>query len=236
MSGSSSSNLKKVRIHKIIRSIPFLACLADEESNELEKIIIEKHFRKNEVILLEEDTPNFMYIVFSGKVKVVKISVDGKEQIVAMHKKGDFFGEMSILDGKTRSATVIAMEEMDVGLIHRNDFQRLLGNNKVVREIVAILCSRLRDALLMLKVLSFADAEQRVRAILTHLSEQYGVREQRGTLINVTLTHKDIAGYASVSRETVTRLIGRFQEAGEIELLGHKCILLKPSFGEKTIL
>jgi CRP/FNR family transcriptional regulator len=235
MDVSSSRNLKKSRSYQVLKSIPFLACLSEEEFGELERLVIEKHFYKNDVILLEEDTPNFMYIVYSGKVKVVKISVDGKEQIVAIHKKGDFFGEMAILDGKTRSASVIAMEEVQVGLIHRNDFERLLNNTRVLREIISILCLRLREALLMFKVLSFADAEQRVRTILTHLSTQYGVKNQRGTLINVRLTHKDIAGYASVSRETVTRLLTRFLEAGEIELHDNKYILLKPSFSEKML-
>jgi CRP/FNR family transcriptional regulator len=235
MTETTSSDIKKSKSHKILRSIPFLACLPDEEFTELERIVIEKHFHKNNVILLEEDTPNFMYVVYSGKVKVVRISSDGKEQIVAIHKKGDFFGEMAILDGKTRSATVIAMEDVHVGLIHRNDFERLLNNPKVLREIISILCSRLRGSLLMLKVLSFADAEQRIQAILTHLSTQYGVKDQRGILINARLTHKDIAGYASLSRETVTRILDRFVKAGEIEFLDNKYILLKPSFLEKML-
>jgi len=236
MGKSPSSDLQQSRAHKVIQSIPFLACLADEEFAELERIILNKHFHKNDVILLEEDTPNFMYIIYSGKVKVVKISVDGKEQILAIHKKGDFFGEMALLDGKTQAATVIAMEEVHVGLIQRRDFERLLKNSKVLWELISILCARLRTALLMLKVLSFADAEQRVRAILTHLSTQYGVNDQQGTLLNLSLTHKDIAGYASVSRETVTRLLDRFVKSGEIEIIDKKRLLLKPAFFKKMLL
>jgi CRP/FNR family transcriptional regulator len=236
MTETTLSDIKKSKSHKTLRSIPFFACLSDEEFIDLERIVIEKHFHKNDVILLEEDTPNFVYVVYSGKVKVVRISTDGKEQIVAIHKKGDFFGEMAILDGKTRSASVIAMDDVQVGLIHRNDFERLLNNPKVLREIISILCSRLRGSLLMLKVLSFADAEQRIRAILTHLSTHYGVKDQRGILINARLTHKDIAGYASLSRETVTRILDRFVKAEEIELVDNKYILLKPSFSEKMLI
>jgi len=233
MAESASSDLQKSRAHKVIRSIPFLACLPEEEFTGLERIILKKHFKKNDVILLEEDTPNFMYIIFSGKVKIVKISADGKEQILAIHKKGDFFGEMAFLDGKTRSATVIAMEEVHAGLIKRSDFERLLKNPKILRELISILCARLRTALLMLKVLSFADAEQRVRSILAHLSTQYGVNDQQGILINVRLTHRDIADHTSLSRETVTRLLDRFVKSGEIELTANRYILLKSPFFEK---
>jgi CRP/FNR family transcriptional regulator len=232
-----SSNFKQSKIYKIIKNIPFFACLSDEELTELQHIIIEKHFVKNELILMEEDTPNFMYIVFSGKVKAVKISTDGEEQILAIHKRGDFFGEMALLDGKTLPATVIAMEEVSAGLIARDTFEKyLLKNITMLRELIAVLCSRLREAWLMIKIISLADAEQRLRAILTHLSTQYGVTDMRGTLIAMRFTHKDIAGYASVSRETVTRFLRKFSKAGEIELVENKYILLKPSFAKKIVL
>lgn len=236
MNVSHLSKLKKSKIDKLIKSVPFFACLSDEELVDLESIIVEKHFSKNEVILLEEDTSNYMYIVYSGKVKAVQINIDGKEKILAIHKKGDFFGEMAILDGKTSPATVIAMEDAHIMLIAKDDFERyLLRNDKALREIISTLCSRLREAWLMLKVLSFADAEHRVRAVLKHISTQYGVKDQRGTIITLKLTHKDIADYASLSRETVTRFLDRFSKAGEIEILDNKYILLKPSFLEKTL-
>ncbi len=230
------SKARKLKPDNFIKGIPFFACLSDQELFDLEQIIVEKHFPKNEVILLEEDTPNYMYIVYSGRVKVVQISVDGKEHILAIHKKGEFFGEMSLLDGKTSPATVIAMEDTYIGLIARSDFERyLLKNDKVLKEIISMLCLRLREAWSMLKVLSFADAQHRVRTVLRHISTQYGIKDQRGTIITLKLTHKDIAGYASVSRETVTRLLDRFSREGEIEILDNKYILLKPSFSEKTL-
>lgn len=230
------SKLRRSRINSFIKSIPFFACLSDEELIDLESILVEKHFSKNEVILLEEDTPNYMYIVNSGKVKVVHTSIEGKEQILAIHNKGDFFGEMAILDGKTSPATVIAMEDADIVLIAKDDFERyLLKNDKVLKQIISMLCSRLREAWLMLKVLSFAHAEHRVRAVLKHVSTQYGIKDEKGTIIKLKLTHKDIAGYASLSRETVTRLLDRFSKAGEIEILDNKYILLKPPFLKKIL-
>ena len=86
----------------------------------------------------------------------------------------------------------------------------------------------------MIRVLSFADAEQRVRATLKLLSTQYGVKDHQGTIITLKLTHRDIASYTSVSRETATRLLDRFSKDGEIEILDSKNIRIRPSFLEKT--
>ncbi|MCX5854619.1 MAG: Crp/Fnr family transcriptional regulator [Deltaproteobacteria bacterium] len=221
----------KMDFHHFINNIPFLACLSDDEINDIKKITIEKRFSKNQVILQEEDTPHYLYFVYSGKVKVVQRSGDGKERMIAIHKRGDFFGEMAALDGMTAPATVIAIEDAKVGFITRADFENhLLKNRRVLMEIIAMLCGRLREAWRMLKMMSFADAEKRVRIILKNMEEQFGIKDQRGTIINFKLTHKDIAEFASISRETVTRTIKKLVDAGEIEILENRRFLLKPAF------
>jgi CRP/FNR family transcriptional regulator len=232
----SSRLIKYDNGNNLLKSIPFFAPFSDKELSAISKIITKRRFSKNEVVLLEEDTQNYMYIVYSGKVKVVQISENGKEHILTIHKAGDYFGEMSLLDGKTSPASVIAMEESEIGLISRDNFNRyLIKNEKVLREIVSMLCRRLREAWLMQKVLSFADAENRVRVVLKHISSQYGTKDNRGIVITLKLTHKDIADYASVSRETVTRILNKFFKDGEIEFIDNKYLLLKPSFVEKMI-
>lgn len=219
----------------LIKGIPFLSRLSDDEVNEIRHITIEKRFLRNQTILQEEDTPNYLYFVYSGKVKVVQINAEGKERMIAIHKRGDFFGEMAALDGKTAPATVIAIEDTKVGFIARTDFENyLLRNNKVLKEIIAMLCGRLREAWGTLKMMSFADAEEKVRIILKNMANQFGIQDQRGTIINLKLTHKDIAEFASISRETVTRTIKKFVVAGEIEILDDRRILLKPAFLESA--
>ena len=227
--------MKIADANNFIKSISLFVTLSDEELSELKRIVVKKRFSKDEMILLEEDTSNYMYFIYSGKVKAVQISEDGREQILAIHKKGESFGEMSLLDGKTSPATVIAIEDVDIGLISKNDFERyLLKNSKVLKQIISLLSSRLREAWLRLKVLSFADSDHRVMAVLKLLGEQNGIKDMRGIIISIKLTHKDIAAYASVSRETVTRLFDKLLKSKEIEILSDKHILLKTSFIEKT--
>lgn len=215
----------------LIRCIPFFSELSDEDVLEIEGSIIRKRIARNQIVLFEEDTGNFMYIIFSGKVRVVHLSDDGKEQILAIHKKGDYFGEMSLFDGKTSPATVISMEETEVGLLAKEDFERVMYRNETaLRHFIGILCSRLRESWLMLKIMSFADAEHRVRAVLKNMSTLYGIKDHEGTLLALKLTHRDIANYASVSRETASRLLSKFSKSGEIEILRNKYILLKTHF------
>jgi len=227
---------KKDKTNHLLKSIPFFEGLSDKEFSELSHIFIEKHFSRNKIILLEEDTLNYMYVILSGKVKVVHSGLDGKEHIVAIHKKGDFFGEMALLDGKTSPASVIALEETHIVIISKKDFEDyLLKNEKVAKQAILILCSRLREAWMMIKVLSLPNAESRVRAVLRIISGYYGYKDARGTVISSKFTHQNIADYSHLARETVTRLMNRFIKDGEIEIIENRDIVLKPLFLEKSL-
>ncbi|HMK57147.1 MAG TPA: Crp/Fnr family transcriptional regulator [Dissulfurispiraceae bacterium] len=220
----------------LLRSLPFFQGLTDKEFADLKHIFVERHYGRNKTIFLEEDTLNYMYIILSGKVKVIHSGFDGKEHIVAIHQKGDFFGEMALLDGKTSPATVVALEDTLITIISSKDFEKyLLKNDKILRQTISILCTRLREAWMMIKVLSLPNAEDRVRAVITIVSDYYGYKDARGTVLSSRLTHQNIADYSFVSRETVTRLMSRFAKEGEIEVLENKDIVLKPSFERKSV-
>jgi CRP/FNR family transcriptional regulator len=219
---------------RILRGVPLFAGLTDEECSELRRKILFKSIRRNEVILLEEETASFMYIVFSGAVKAVKIGGDGRENILAIHEEGDFFGEMALLDGRTSPATVIALEAAEIGLIAKREFDKYIAEHPaVLRAIIALLCDRLREAWATLQILTSGQAEKRVRVTLGRIANRCGAGGRDGVLVRTRLTHQDIAHCASVSRETVSRLMEKFRRAGEIEIPGRRVILFKPSFFEK---
>ncbi len=216
---------------KILEHIPIFSCLLPTEQSSFNQIIKEKHFKKNSIILMEDDSKNFMYVVFSGKIKVVRINPDGKEQILVIRKRGDFFGEMTLLDGKSQPATIVAMEDAAVGLILKSDFEQyFMKDTNVLKEIITLLCERLRESWAMLKLLALPDAESRVRAVLAHIGSIYGIKDVRGIVIPFKLTHKEIADFAALTRETVSRLLARFSQSGEIEIIGRSTIILKSSF------
>jgi CRP/FNR family transcriptional regulator len=135
---------------------------------------------------------------------------------------------MALLDGKTAPATVIAMEESELGILSKADFDQHLFSNETIRHnILTMLCGRLREAWLMLKIMSFSSAEKRIMALLENLQEIYGVKDQRGTIINLKLTHSQIASYASLSRETVTRTLKKLEAEGQIIVSDKRIIIVK---------
>jgi len=221
---------------KIFANIPFLACLSKGELAEIESVIIVKNFLKNEIILLAEEESAYFYFILSGKIKVIQINESGKELMLAIHKRGDYFGEMSILDGKTAPATIVATENSAVGFITKDNFQKhIINNEKSLKQIIPLLCSRLRDAWSMLKIFAYDDAEDRIIAALNIFSKKFGIREKRGTIIDIKLTHKDLANYTALSRETASRIISLLIKSGTIELIDNKYYLLKPAFFKKVL-
>jgi len=214
-----------------LEKIPLFTCLGLEERLRLEKMITRKRYKKNSVILMEDDAKNYMYVIFSGQIKVVRQTHDGKEQILVIRKQGDFFGEMTLLDGKAQPATIVAKENATVGLISKSDFDAyFMQNETVLKQIISLLCDRLRESWTILRLLSTSDAESRVRGVLAHISSIYGIKDLRGIIIPLKLTHKEIAELASLTRETVSRLLSRLSEAGEIQVLDNKHIVLTPNF------
>lgn len=226
---------REKEIESIFQEIPFLVGLSEVERVELRKHIIHRDFRRNEIILHEQDdTSDCLYLILSGQVKVVQVSAEGKEHIFAIHKKGDFFGEMALLDGKTAPATVVALKDGRICIITKEVFSHVvMRNRRAVDGIIDLLCMRLRQAWLQIRVMSFEDAEQRVRVVLQGLGEKFGVRDSRGVIIDLGITHQTIAYLSTTSRETVTRFLNKAVKSGEIEVLASKQILLKRAFSEK---
>lgn len=210
----------------------FSSLTVDELHQVREKVLIKK-FRKNEIILHEENTNEFMYIILEGEAKVIQVTGEGKGIIVTMHKAGDFFGELSLIDGQTAPATVTATRDSVTAIISRKDFYDLLfGQQKVLENLLHILSLRLREAWKRIQLLNFNNASQRVKMLLLMLSETYGTKSPKGTgtVLNIKLIHQDIADMTGLTRETVTRVLDKWQKSGEIQILKNKFIQLRPEF------
>ena len=121
-----------------LKMIELFATLTDKELDSINKLLSVKKFKKSEVILYEEDTNKYMYIVLSGKVKAVQRTEDGKEILLAIHQAGEFFGEMSFIDGKTSPATIIAAEDCLINIISKDEFYATIG---LIKRYFIICCA-----------------------------------------------------------------------------------------------
>jgi len=219
---------------EFLRNIQLFSSLSDEELLHVSSSIMLKEFKKNEVILYEQDTNEFMYIILFGKVRVIQTTEDGKEIILATHKSNELFGEISLIDGKTSPATVLATETSLIAIISKKDFYSLLiHQSKVLEKMLQILCSRLRESWKRIEILNFKDASQRIKMLFLLLSHDNGQKTPEGVVLNIKLTHQNIADMVGLTRETVTRVIDKFRRDGEIKVLKDKCILLRQDFLQK---
>ena len=212
-----------------IRRVPLFSTLSDFEYKNIEHIFLIRSYRKNQVIFLEEETGTYMYIVLAGKLKITKSTPGGKENILAIHRPGDFFGEMALLDGKTSPATVSAMEDCRIASISKTDFSNLLmTNGKVVNQIIQVLCARLRQVWAQIQALSYSSADARIRGGVMELARKHGVPDSRGIIIDLKITHQEMAEMVGTSRETVTRALARLRDQGILQFEGRRMILLEP--------
>ncbi len=214
-----------------LKNIQLFSSLTDDELHQIKDKLSLKRYKKHEVILFEEDTTEYMYIILNGKTKVAQTTEDGKEILLAMHHSGEFFGEMSLLDGKTSPATVVAMEDSSVAIISRQEFYSLIrAQQKVLDNLLLILCSRLRDSWEKIQLLNLKNASQRIKILFLMLSDRYGEKTAEGVTLNIKLTHQEIAEMTGMTRETVTRMIDKWQKDGEISVLKNKFIHLSSHF------
>ena len=219
-----------------LKNIQLFASLSDEELRQISDILVVKRFKKNEIILQEEDTNEYMYVILNGKVKVVQTTEDGKEILLALHQSGDFFGEMSLIDGKTSPANVIATEDSTAAIISKKDFNSLIRNQKkVLDNLLLILCSRHRESWDKIQMLNYKNASHRIKILFLMLSDKYGEKTAEGVTINMKLTHQEIAEMTGMTRETVTRVLDRWQREGEINIFKNKFIHLRPIFLQKDL-
>jgi len=215
----------------ILRNIALFSSLSTNELHQIREHIILREFKKNQMILGEEETSQFMYIIIRGKVKISRLGKEGKETILSIHDAGEFFGELALIDGKTTPAGVVAVENSTVAIISKNHFHSLLfTQQKVLENLLQILCSRLREAWQKIEMMNFSDASQRLKMLLNMLAETYGDKTSEGTVLRVKLIHQDMADMTGLTRETVTRVLDKWKKTGEIKILEGKFIRLNPEF------
>ncbi len=211
----------------ILLYVPIFSELEKETINKIVQIGSKKTYPKDNVILMEEEAGSALFVIINGKVKVARTSNDGREVILSILSDSDFFGEMAILDGFNRSATVTAIEESELFIIQRNDFLDLLTQHPAIAiALLRELTRRLRNADLKIKALSLKDAEGKVATVILQLADDVGKIKQGIVEIEKLPLQQDLANMAATSRETISRTLHSFAKKGLVELEGSKLRIL----------
>ena len=195
----------------ILRRVPLFEALSDADLSSFAEFIRERSYPKGSVIVFEDDPGDALYVVASGQVKVAE---DGREVILSVLGPGSFFGEMAILDDEPRSAHVIAMEESNLLMLRREDFQaRLRSMPDVAISLLREISRRLRRADEKIGSLVLLDVHGRLAHLLLRMAD-----EEQGDRITRKLTHHTIAQMIGSSRETVSRAMRNLVEQNVIEV------------------
>jgi CRP-like cAMP-binding protein len=212
---------------QILRSVPIFSDIEESELAKIVRLCIRKKYKKGSIILLEEEeTGAALFVIVSGKVKIVRTDDEGREVILSILGESDFFGEMAILDGLNRSASVVATTKTELIMIHRRDILKLIQDNPAVAiALLRELTQRLRKADAQIKSLSLKDAAGRVANVIIQLADDIGrIRHGRVEIEELPL-QQDLANMAGTSRETISRMVHMFIKKGHIELQGNKLIV-----------
>jgi CRP/FNR family transcriptional regulator, cyclic AMP receptor protein len=195
-----------------LSTVPLFAGIDPAELAQLSEVTREKQYPKGSVIVFEDDPGDALFIVREGRVKVVLVSEDGREVILGVLGVGEHFGELSLIDEGPRSAHVIAMEDATLLVLRRDDFKRRVEvTPQLAWALLVELSRRLRRADGQIGGLVLLDVPGRIARLILDAAGEHG-----GDTIEKPLTHQTIAQMIGASRETVSRAMSEFQEAGLI--------------------
>ena len=199
-------NLKKIDLFKN---------LSEEELKELERYITAAAYKKKDDIFTEGDAPEWFYIVSKGKVKVTKISHDGKEIILEIISPYDIFGGVAVLRNFPYPANAVAMEDSEILKISRKNLMRLVDRFPNLMFCIALqLGDRMKSSFDSLKNIALERVEARIAALLLKLGNKVGVETEEGLLINMRLTKQDVADMVGTTVETSIRTFSKFKKDG----------------------
>jgi CRP-like cAMP-binding protein len=188
-----------------LKNIPLFNHLKDSQLKEMATRCKSVLFTKGDVVFHRTDLSTDLYIVNAGKFKAVLSDDEGGEMVLAQFEKGAFFGELSLLDGQGRSATIVAETDSELAVLKKDVFLELLYNNpKIAVELMTTLARRLRKADEMIESLAFLEVGERLIRALLDAAIAEGA-DSKGFLKAGKLTHKELAARIGSSREAVSK-------------------------------
>ena len=206
----------------VLKSVPMFAAFAEDQLRTLVTLVTRRGAARGAVIMAEGDRVDSLYIVISGRLKVMMGEANGKEVILGIIGPGEFFGEMGLIDDGPRSASVIAIEPCELLSVTRRGFKKCLVENfEVAMTVLRVLVRRLREADRKIASLAMLDVYGRVARLLLDLSEN--VNGQK--VVTKRLTKQDIAKMIGASREAVSLVMKELQISGYIEARGSTIVL-----------
>lgn len=212
----------------LLHKVPLFEGLKDEDLEAIARVTITRSYDKDQVIILAEEEGDALFIIGRGQVKVSIVSEDGREVILSLLGEGAVFGELALLDGKPRSANVVATDDTVLYMLRRSDFLQLLYRvPQIAVGLLAELAARLRKTDRKIEGLALLDVTSRISETLLQLADEQGVETDAGVLLKFRPTHQQLANMSGTTRETVSRVLKRLEGQGYIACEGRAITILR---------
>ena len=216
----------------LLKGVELFSELNEEQLGMIANLVIVKNYNRDETVVLEgDDSMQALYLIATGSVQVYMTGIDGRETILSFLERGDFFGEMSLIDGEPRSASVRTVTDATLLVIHRESFLSLIRRTpEIAMALMSELCKRLRKANKQIGSLSTMSVSGRVAGTLLNLMEERGVRihTDNGSMVTVIHnrpTQQQLADMSGTTRETVSRICSLLVRANAIAMTGKDIVI-----------
>ncbi len=212
-----------MNLPEFLRQTQFFLNLPDDQITALAEIAILKRYQKEELIFEQGDAGNGFFIIMTGRVKVFKLSFEGKEQILHIFNPGEHFAEVPAFDGQCFPASAQALEPTELLFFPRTAFLNLLHHHPSLAVSLLAVCSRhLRRFAQIIENLSFKDVSERLATYLLYLSQRTG----NLNTIELDLTKTQLAALLGTIPETLSRVLARLTQEGLISINGSSITIL----------
>jgi CRP/FNR family cyclic AMP-dependent transcriptional regulator len=213
---------------ELLRRVPLFAELSGAELQRIADVAVPRSFPAGVRVFHEGDSSDACYIVRSGDLRVTREHSDGRAIALATLASGDIFGELAMLDGGTRSASVETLAESELLALPASDVRRLLAErSEIAVKLIVALVRRLRETNERVARQSFQTVPSRVAGVLSQLIAEESLPEDREG-ITVRMTQADLAQLAGTSRESVSRFLATLERAGVVRVGRGRVTIIEP--------
>ncbi len=210
-------------------STPFLRQLGQDDADELLRRVRRRKFTKSQPILRAGAAGDDVVVVLSGRVRLVAVGAEQREVVLAIRGEGELLGEMAALGAQRRTASAIALDDVDAGILHGEEFREFLRDRPdAALVLIRMLVRRLSEASRDLASLATQDSVGRVAKRLLDLAADHGVPSSRGTRIELALTQDELARWTGATRETVSRALRLMRQLGWVATDNRTITVLDP--------
>ncbi len=212
----------------MLASLPLFSCLPKEQLEQVADCVLHQNLAKGETIFQEGEPAKGFYILVRGKIKVFKLSMEGKEQILHIYGPGHTFGEVPVFEGKNFPASAMALKDSTIMLVPRKAMTDLIAKSPALAmNMLADLSRRLREFTVQIEHLSLKEVPARLAAYFLTLANE--TRKKAGLpaeKISLPISKAQLANLIGTTPETVSRILKKMGDAGLIKVQAQKIFLL----------